>query len=194
VVKGPSVMEGYFKNPEATAKVVRGGWLWTGDLGFFAEGELFVTGRAKDLIIVRGKNFYAEDVERVAERIDGVRQGGAAAFGVYDEEKASDLSVCVCETKLLGDAERATCAEKVSEAVAMHIGLSLDEVVLVPPGSIPKTSSGKRQRALCRERYLAGELVPARTGKLKLALVFARSGAGILSLLKRRLGARREPD
>jgi fatty-acyl-CoA synthase len=117
------------------------------------------------------------------------------AFGVYDEEKASDLAVAVCETKLTGEAERKAVAEHVSEMVATHCGLTLDEVVLVPPGTIPKTSSGKRQRALCRELYLSDGLVPVKTGKLKLALVFARSGAGFISLLKNRLGGgRREPD
>src|SRR5690606_20490064 len=73
VVHGPSVMQGYFANQEATDQVLRDGWLWTGDLGYFADQNLYVTGRAKDLIIVRGRNLYAEDLERVAERIDGVR-------------------------------------------------------------------------------------------------------------------------
>ena len=194
VVRGPSVMKGYFQNPEATGKIIRGGWLWTGDLGFFHDGELYVTGRAKDLLIVRGKNYYAEDLERIAERNPDVRQGGAVAFGVYDEGKAQDLAVLVVETKVDGDAAREALAQAVSESVSTHSGLQLDEVVLVPPGTIPKTSSGKRQRALCRERYLDGTLTPRKTGKLGLALVFARSGAGFLSMLSRRLKGRREPE
>jgi acyl-CoA synthetase (AMP-forming)/AMP-acid ligase II len=194
IARGPSVMRGYFANPEATAKVLRNGWLWTGDLGFFSEGELFITGRAKDLIIIRGKNFYAEDLERIAERIEGVRGGGAVAFGVYDEERAADVSVMVCESTEKDPAKREALVAKVAERIAAQSGLSLDEVVLVPPGSVPKTSSGKRQRALTRQLYLAGTLVPKHTGTLKLAWVFARSGAGLLSLLKRRLTGRREPD
>jgi acyl-CoA synthetase (AMP-forming)/AMP-acid ligase II len=194
IARGPSVMKGYYADAEQTAKVLRGGWLWTGDLGFFDSGELFVTGRSKDLIIVRGKNFYAEDLERIAERVDGVRPGGAAAFGLYDEARASDLAVMVCETREQDDARRKALVRRVAERVTAQSGLMLDEVVLVPPGTVPKTSSGKRQRALCRERYLQGRLVPQRTGRLKLAWVFARSGAGLLSLLKRRLGDRREPD
>ncbi|MBL8952377.1 MAG: fatty acyl-AMP ligase [Myxococcaceae bacterium] len=194
LVRGPSVMKGYFQDPEATDKVLRNGWLWTGDLGFHDRGELFITGRSKDMLIIRGKNFYAEDLERLAERVDGVRPGGAVAFGVYDEAKAADLAVMVCETKFDDDAKKQVLAGAISEGVATHSGLILDEVVLVPPGTIPKTSSGKRQRAGTRQLYLEGELVPKKTGKLKLALVFARSGAGLLSLFKRKLTDRREPD
>jgi acyl-CoA synthetase (AMP-forming)/AMP-acid ligase II len=194
IARGPSVMKGYYADAEATAKVLRSGWLWTGDLGFFDAGELFITGRAKDLIIIRGKNFYAEDLERIAERIERVRPGGAVAFGVYDEERAADVSVMVCETKVEDAAQRQVLAGQVSEQVATQSGLVLDEVVLVPPGTVPKTSSGKRQRALTRQLYLEHELVPKRTGTLKLAWVFARSGAGLLSLLKRRITGRREPD
>ncbi len=194
IARGPSVMKGYFLDTEATQKVLRTGWLWTGDLGFYDGGELFITGRAKDLLIIRGKNFYAEDLERIAERLEGVRQGGCVAFGVYDEERAVDLSVMVCETRLVDEAHRQMLAGAISEQVATQSGLVLDEVVLVPPGTIPKTSSGKRQRALTRQLYLEDALVLRKTGRLKLALVFARSGAGLLSLLRRRLTRRREPD
>ncbi len=195
IVRGPSVMQGYFQDPKATQAVLRKGYLWTGDLGFVGEGGLYITGRAKDLIIIRGKNHYAEDVERVAEHIEGVRAGGAVAFAVYDEDKAMDLVVLVCETKVAGESARDKLVLAVNELVAQECGLPVDEVVLVPPGVIPKTSSGKRQRAVCRQRYLDDELVAARTGKLKLALVFARSGAGFLRMLNRRfLKRQREPD
>jgi acyl-CoA synthetase (AMP-forming)/AMP-acid ligase II len=195
VVRGPSVMAGYYRSPEATAKVLREGWLWTGDLGYRSGGNLFITGRAKDLLIVRGKNHYAEDIERELERVEGVRAGGTVAFSLFDASKHTELAVVVCETKLTGDAERAALAEQVMERVSERCGLSLEEVVLVPAGTIPRTSSGKRQRALTRERYLADALTPERTSKLKLALVFARSGMGLLSLLPRRLlGDRRPTD
>jgi acyl-CoA synthetase (AMP-forming)/AMP-acid ligase II len=123
-----------------------------------------------------------------------VRPGGAAAFGVYDEAKAADLVVIVCETRETDEAARAAVVAQVSARVSEHCGVSLDEVVLVAPGSIPKTSSGKRQRPLCRELYLAGELGRARTGKLRLAMIFVRSGAGFLVAQAKRLVARqREP-
>ncbi|MBL9039545.1 MAG: fatty acyl-AMP ligase [Archangium sp.] len=194
VTRGPSVMKGYFRDQAATDKVLRDGCLWTGDLGFVDTGELFIAGRAKDLIIVRGKNFYAEDLEHVVERIDGTRGGGVVAFSVYDEEKANDLVVLVCETTLEDDAARQKLATAITEAVSESAGLTLDEVVLVPPGTIPKTSSGKRQRGQTRQAYLENALTPKKTGPLKLAWVFVRSSAGRLSLWSKRLGKRREPD
>jgi fatty-acyl-CoA synthase len=194
VVKGPSVMQAYFGDAAATAAVVRDGWLWTGDLGFFAGGGLFVAGRAKDLIIVGGKNHYAEDVERVAESVEGVRAGGAAAFGVYDEERARDLLVVVCESARSGE-DAAPLADAVNERVCAECRVTPDEVVIVPPGTIPRTSSGKRQRSLCRQQYLADALAPRRTSRLRLAQIFIRSQAGHMRMLARRvLGRRREPD
>lgn len=194
VVRGPSVMQGYFDNDSATARVLKAGWLWTGDLGFFDAGELFVTGRAKDLLVVRGKNFYAEDLERIAERLAGVRGGGVVAFGIYDEQRRSELAVLVAETSLTSDADRTALAAQLAQRLSAHAGLEVDEVVLVPPRTIPKTSSGKRQRAVARELYLKHALAPPKTGRLGLALVYARSGAGLLSLLRKRLRNRREPD
>jgi acyl-CoA synthetase (AMP-forming)/AMP-acid ligase II len=192
VVRGPSVMQGYFKMPAETARVLRDGWLWTGDLGFFHEDRLYVAGRAKDVLIVRGHNYYAEDVERIAERVDGIRPGGSVAFGVYDDDKASDLAVLICETRSTSPEEHQALVRRVTHAVSEHTGLKLDEVVLIPPSTIPKTSSGKRQRSLTRQRYLEGTLLRGdKTKKWKLALVFARSGAGLLTLLKRKITRRR---
>jgi acyl-CoA synthetase (AMP-forming)/AMP-acid ligase II len=195
LIRGPSLMQGYYQDLEATSAVLREGWLWTGDLGYQTKDGLFITGRAKDLIIVRGKNFYAEDLERVAERIEGVLKSGVAAFGVYDEERATDITVVVCETKLRAEAKRQRLVERVGEAITESCGLKVDEVVPVLPDTIPRTASGKRQRNLCRELYLKGELRPKKTGKLKLGWVFVRSGAGYVSLFTRRiLKGRRAPD
>jgi acyl-CoA synthetase (AMP-forming)/AMP-acid ligase II len=196
LVRGPSLMQGYFEDPKATRAILRDGWLWTGDLGFLDEsGTLFITGRAKDIIIVRGKNYYAEDVERVAERVDGVRQSGSVAFAVYDEASASDLVVVVCESKVTDEHERERVVVELSDKVSAECGLSVDEVVLVPPGTLPKTSSGKRQRALCRQRYLEGTLLAKKASRLRLALVFVRSGRGFLSLLQKQLVRRlRAPE
>ncbi len=190
LVHGPSVMAGYFRDEGATEAVLQDGWLWTGDLGFFGEGGLYVAGRAKDLIIMAGKNYYAEDLEIVAEQVEGVRPGGAAAFGVYDEDKAKDLLVVVCETRA-GEDEAAGIVESVCGRIAAACRISPDEVVLVPPGTIPKTSSGKRQRALCRQQYLAGELSQRRTSKLDLAQIFVRSQLGHMRMLMRRTVTRR---
>jgi acyl-CoA synthetase (AMP-forming)/AMP-acid ligase II len=163
------------------------GWLWTGDLGYFADGHLFVAGRAKDLIIVRGVNYYAEDLERSAEALPGARAGGVVAFGIYDEKLASDRVVLVVETKLTDAAERQQLAQRVDEAVAAECSIHTDEVMLVEPGTVPKTSSGKRQRSLCRSLYIANQLTPPKSGKLALGMVFMRSSAGYLLMkLKRR--------
>ncbi|HVJ95052.1 MAG TPA: fatty acyl-AMP ligase [Labilithrix sp.] len=190
VVRGPSLMKRYFNNPEATATALRAGSLWTGDLGYLSGGELYITGRAKDIIIIRGHNYYAEDIENVAERVTGIRGGGTAAFAVYDEERAIDLVVIVCEARVKEKAEREKLAESVIRAVVDETGMILDEVVIVAPRTIPKTSSGKRQRALTRERYLKKAL-DASTGssRLRMAMVFVRSGIGRFTLRMRRLGS-----
>jgi acyl-CoA synthetase (AMP-forming)/AMP-acid ligase II len=195
VVRGPSLMRGYFRDEAATAAVIRNGWLWTGDLGFLADGQLYVSGRVKDLIILRGRNFYAEDIERVAERVAGVRAGAAVAFAVHDPEHDTELAVLVCETRVEGEAERGAVATEVAATVGTAAGVHLDEVVMVDSGTIPKTSSGKKQRSRCRELYLSGDLFKRHPGRLSRALVVARSGASFLLVRARRLlSRRRAPD
>ncbi|MDZ7778419.1 MAG: AMP-binding protein [Gemmatimonadota bacterium] len=98
-VAGPSIMSGYYRDPEATARVRDGPWLDTGDLGYLADGDLFVTGRAKDVIIVRGRNHHAEDLERAAETLEEVRGGASVAFSVYDEDEGRERVVVVCEQR-----------------------------------------------------------------------------------------------
>lgn len=194
VASGPSVMAGYYKNPEATSRVLQDGRLWTGDLGFVEKEGLYVTGRAKDLIIVRGKNFYAEDIERCVELLPDVRPSGVVAFAIYDDELAKDAVICVVETKLEDEQARSKLAERVSESVSETFGLPIQEVVLVEPGTIPRTSSGKRQRSLTRDRYLAGALEKQETKGLKLVGVFAKSAMGFLALQGRKLSRRRVPE
>jgi acyl-CoA synthetase (AMP-forming)/AMP-acid ligase II len=194
LVSGPSVMDGYFQDPAASAKVLQDGLLWTGDLGFQDGGALFITGRAKDLIIVRGKNYYAEDVEQCLERAPGVRPGGSVVFAVYDDERARDTVVAVCETKETDAAVREQLAEELTTLVNETCGLALEEVVLVEPGTIPKTSSGKKQRSLTRDRYIKDELEPQRTDTVGVATVFVKSAVGFLSLAGRKLKGTRRPQ
>jgi fatty-acyl-CoA synthase len=191
LVRGPSLMQGYYSDEEATRAVMQEGWLWTGDLGFFADGELFVTGRAKDLIILRGRNIYAEDLERVAERVDGVRPGGAYAFGVYDEGKATDLVVMVLETKIGEKPAQEQLVTRISEMVMEMTEVKLDEVVLVGPGTVPKTSSGKKQRSLCRELYLKHQLKGPPSRTMAMGMFYVRSRAGFLLAGAKRLFGRR---
>jgi fatty-acyl-CoA synthase len=174
LVRGPSVMSGYFQNPLATKEVLRKGWLWTGDLGYFGDGGLYITGRAKDLVILQGKNHYAEDLERIAERVKGVRAGGSIAFGLYDDANAKDRVVLVVETRAKKASEKTALAKALHERMLEHSGIRLDDVVVLPPGTLPKTTSGKKQRGLCRQRYERKTLLESKN-RLDLWLAAARS-------------------
>ncbi|HEX8067843.1 MAG TPA: AMP-binding protein [Thermoleophilaceae bacterium] len=153
-VRGPSVMAGYVNDDEATAEALRDGWLHTGDLGFLAEsGELVPCGRIKDMIIAGGRNLYPEEYEFVVERVDGVRKGNVVAVSLPELERMA----IIAETKHPAE-EAEALARRVFDAVGAELDPPPSEVVMVPPGTIPKTSSGKRRRGLCRDRYLAGAL------------------------------------
>jgi fatty-acyl-CoA synthase len=161
-IRGGSVTTGYYRRPEVTEATFHDGWLRTGDLAYLASGELVVCGRIKDVIIVGGRNVFPEDVERAAAGVEGVRAGNVIAFGV-EGRKGREALVVVAEARLRGlgaegpgqaGPERSAVAQRVRAA----IGLPPEEVVLVAPGTLPKTSSGKLQRSLCRNRYLESEL------------------------------------
>jgi fatty-acyl-CoA synthase len=185
VVHGPSVMRGYLKDAQATSRVLKDGWLWTGDLGFRTDDGLYITGRAKDLIIIRGRNYYAEDAERVVERLAGTRHGGVVVFGVQDDRARRDRVTCVCETKLRDEAKRAELMLEIRARVSEEVGLPIDEVVLVAPGTIPKTSSGKRQRRQTKTLYLRKDLAARAVSKRALAGAMLRSAMGRLHLVLR---------
>jgi acyl-CoA synthetase (AMP-forming)/AMP-acid ligase II len=155
VLRGPSVMSGYYRDPEATERTLRDGWLHTGDLGFVADGELFVTGRLKATIIRAGEKYHAEDLERAAERVGDVRHGCSAAFAV--EAAGTDDVVLVVERAARAGAEPAALARMVADAVVRAEGIAAT-VHVAPPGQVPKTSSGKVQRERCRASLLAGSL------------------------------------
>src|SRR5205085_10342802 len=144
-IRGTSVTPGYYRHPDATRDAFHDGWLRTGDLAYLVDGELIVCGRIKDVFIVGGRNVFPEDVERAAATSEGVRAGNVIAFGVDNNGKEG--VVVVAETK--GDDHLST-RRSVSRRVRAAIGLAPKDVVLVAPGSLPKTSSGKLQRSLCR--------------------------------------------
>jgi len=179
-VSGESVMAGYLDDPESTDEVLRGGELRTGDLGCLLDGELFVAGRRKHVLIVRGRNYYSEAVEAVVEDVSGVRKGNAVAFGVYDDRRGSDALHLAVETRLSDAPTREALQEAVSRAVCEEIGLTPVRVWLLPPNTIPKTSSGKKRRLKCKEMLLAGG-APGRLDKAKAEV------AGVVSLLHGRL-------
>ncbi|HSL59711.1 MAG TPA: AMP-binding protein [Acidimicrobiales bacterium] len=153
-IRGTSVTAGYYNDPEATASLFRDGWLRTGDLAYLLDGELVMCGRIKDVIIVGGRNVFPEDVERATATIDGVRPGNVIAFGVAGRG-GKETIVVVAETKL---ADTEALRHEVTEHVRQAVGVPPKDVVLVAPGTLPKTSSGKLQRSLCRQRYLSTEL------------------------------------
>jgi fatty-acyl-CoA synthase len=153
-IRGASVTTGYYRRPDATEAAFHDGWLRSGDLGYLVDGELVICGRIKDLIIVGGRNVYPEDVERAAASVEGVRAGNVIAFAV-DGRRGKEALVVVAESKETDiEGIRAAVAGRIREVV----GLPPEEVVLVEPGTLPKTSSGKLQRSLCRSRYLSAAL------------------------------------
>lgn len=154
-IRGPSVVPGYFRRPDATAAAFRqGGWLRTGDLGYFADGDVVVAGRLKDVIVVGGRNVFPEDIERATQRVPGVRAGNVIAFGVSGGRKGESI-VVVAEVKT-DDID--TVRDEISAAVRGAVGLRPEDIVLLRPGTLPKTSSGKLRRSICRARYQASEL------------------------------------
>ena len=150
VVRGPSVMRGYHNRPTDSAEALRGGWLHTGDLGYLADGRLFITGRLKDLVIRHGRNHDPGDIEIVVGRVEGVVPGGVAAFSAGEPPAV----VVVAETRLRDESDRLLVTRRIREACHEALGFGPDDVRLVARGDIPRTTSGKIRRAECRRRYL----------------------------------------
>jgi len=151
--QGPSTMQGYYDNPQASAHVFHKEWCDTGDFAYMVDGEIYITGRKKDIIIRAGRNLYPEVIEEVTSQIDGVRKGCVAAFGVNDEQKGTEKLIIVAETKETGKFVKENIIKKIIENVSVSTGMPPDEVVLVKPQTVPKTSSGKLQRAQCKQYY-----------------------------------------
>ena len=155
--RGLSRTAGYYRNPEATTAVIdEDGWMDSGDLGYWANGELFVTGRLKDCIIKSGRNILPQEVEAATAEVHGVRKGCVAAFGVADADAGTERLVVVTETRATDRAERQRIEAEIVKSVDTLLGIPPDTVVLVPPQSIPKTSSGKIRRNETRRLYLSG--------------------------------------
>jgi fatty-acyl-CoA synthase len=153
-VRGPSVMAGYLYQPERTAATIVDGWLDTGDLGFLHDGELYVCGRAKDVVIIRGRNYAPHEVEQSVYEVSGVRPGCAAAVSHRPEDQEEEKLLLFVETRF----EHPTLAARCREAVVCATGLDPGLVVLLAPGILPRTSSGKIRRAETLRRWLAGTL------------------------------------
>ena len=167
-VRGPSVMREYFGNRNATDAALRDGWLDTGDLGFLQDGELFVSGRAKDVVILRGSNHAPQEFEEALDGVAGVRPGCAAAVGVATAEGE--------QLALLVEADGAADAEQIRARVTERTGIRPHEVHLLAPGTLPRTSSGKLRRGEALRQLQSGELKPPdRVTLLHVAKETARS-------------------
>ncbi len=156
--KGPSAMIGYYNNSEATERVMHDGWVETGDLAYLVDGDLFLTGRKKDLIIKAGRNYYPADVELIVEQVQGIRKGCVAAFGVRMDERGTENLVIVAEKSDRTNLANADIIEEIYQRMSEQVGIAPDDVVLTAPRTIPKTSSGKLRRSSCKERYLNHQL------------------------------------
>jgi fatty-acyl-CoA synthase len=193
--RGPSATQGYYKNAAATAALQAPEtdsaetlapdagseftWINSGDRGYRADGEIFITGRVKDIIIHAGRNLYPHEIEDIVARVPGVRKGCVVAFGAADPVSGTERLVVVAETREREPGARVRLAQAITAQLSTAIGLPPDVVELVGPNTIPKTSSGKLQRDSTKKRFLSGELASAAPPAwLQIARLATASGAG----------------
>jgi len=156
LIRSEYMFRGYYRQPELTAACMRGEWFCSGDLGYLADGELYITGRKNDLIIVGGRNVHPEDLEPLADPIPDIYRGRAVAFGIPDALTGSERVILVCEPLPTCDASQLLAIERqLRSRVMQEFGVSLSDVRFVPRGWIIKTSSGKNARSSNRAKYLA---------------------------------------
>jgi 1-acyl-sn-glycerol-3-phosphate acyltransferase len=160
--RGPSATRGYFHNEEATARLFpegpATGWLDSGDRAYRADGEIYITGRVKDIILKAGRNLYPHEIEEAAGAVPGVRRGCVVAFGAPHAASGTERLIVVAETRERGREAQQRIAHSITDQVALAVGLPPDAVELLRPHSIPKTSSGKLRHEETRRLYLAGSL------------------------------------
>lgn len=176
--KGPSSMQGYYGNPVATQAIFQDGWWGTGDLAYIADGEVFITGRRKDIIIKAGRNLYPAEIEELTGQVLDVRKGCVIAFGINDPQRGTEKLIIVAETHEKQTQARDNIIKAINEKIANALDIVPDNIILVAPRTIPKTSSGKLQRSACKTAYLSGTLSnqgnPAWFQITKLSLSFLK--------------------
>jgi fatty-acyl-CoA synthase len=148
------MLTGYYHRENATAQAMQDGWFFTGDLGYIADGELYITGRQKDLIIVGGKNIYPQDIEHILNSIPGVHPGRTVAFGVMNESLGTEDIAVICEVETEDPADRDRITREIRTQIAQTTDVMAHYVHLVGPGWLLKTSSGKIARAANRQKFL----------------------------------------
>jgi 1-acyl-sn-glycerol-3-phosphate acyltransferase len=156
--RGPSATRGYYRNEVATARLIRDGWLDSGDLGYLADGDVVITGRLKDMIIRGGRNLYPYELEEAVGAIPGIRRGCVAVFGAVAAGEGTEKLVVVAECRERDESVREELIRRINGQTVDLLGTPPDDVVLAPPHTVLKTSSGKIRRAATRDAYLGGNL------------------------------------
>jgi acyl-CoA synthetase (AMP-forming)/AMP-acid ligase II len=154
-IKGPSITRGYFKNPEATANTFCGEWLRTGDIGFFFEGNLYISGRFKDIIFMNGKNYFANDLENLACSLDEISYGKVAFGGITDHKAGKDKIIIFAAG--IPESKATETLQTLRALFRKTLGIPVDELVILRSNEFPKTSSGKIQRYKILQRYQQGD-------------------------------------
>ena len=187
--RGPSATSGYFQNPAKTRELFRDGWLDTGDRAYIASGDLFVTGRIKDIIIRAGQHIAPHEIEEAVGAVVGLRKNAIAAFGVADPVSGTERVVVLAETEEKDPAAQAILKARAQQAATHIVGGPPDEVVLVAPGTVPKTASGKIRRAAARDLYLGKNRALPRRALWRQIARLSWAGFGLrVSRLRRLIG------
>jgi len=156
--RGPSATSGYYRSPEQTHSLFHGDWLDTGDRGYLAGGDIYITGRIKDMIIRAGRNLYPQELEQAVSLVPGVRKGCIAVFATQDANTGTEQLVVIAESREKSPEKQATIREKIQHVTVDLLGTPADKVIVAPPQSVPKTSSGKIRRAAARGLYERGQI------------------------------------
>ncbi|MEE9544884.1 MAG: 1-acyl-sn-glycerol-3-phosphate acyltransferase, partial [Rhodospirillales bacterium] len=156
--RGPSVTSGYFRNPQATRRLFKGDWLDSGDRAYIAGGDVYITGRAKDIIIRAGRNIHPDELEEAIGDVPGIRKGNVAVFGSADPDSGTERLVILAETRKRGATALDQLRGKLNALATDLTGGPADDLILAPPGTVLKTSSGKIRRAASRELYEKGDI------------------------------------
>jgi 1-acyl-sn-glycerol-3-phosphate acyltransferase len=176
--RGPSATRGYYRNDAKTHELIHDGWVDSGDRAYVVGGDVYVTGRIKDIIIRAGQHLYPHEIEQAVASIAGVRKGGVAVFGISDRTSGTERVIVLAETRETDAEARAKLQAQAHEVMTAMAGTPPDEVVLAPPGTVPKTSSGKIRRSAARELYESGSVVRKRRSVTWQILRLAVSGIG----------------
>ena len=192
--RGPSATSGYFRNDEETRNLRQGEWYETGDLAYMAGSDVYITGRSKDLIIRAGRNVYPQELEAAVGDIEGVRKGCVAVFGSPDRRSGTERLVVLAETRETDDETRAALRRRITTVAAEILDSPPDEVVLAPPRTAPKTSSGKIRRSAARDLYESGGLASGphaiwwQLTRLSVRAFYKQTAASLRTALERAYG------